>query len=429
MIKLHPESVGTPQAREMLPNCVDNVLVTADTVSKALAKYHEAKEISSQIGMPLREFASNSAEFNVAIDPADKADLTKLNELGIRWDILSDCWNIPLMPKQAPHADNAGGQACLAASTTVREPPANNAGTLGPVAATQKKRKGRLVQAATLLLKLVIREAWKRDKAGISGDLAELCNKAVKNIAPTVIRVTRRISKGKIKSVEVHVFTDGSSYAYGFTSYLRIRNADGTYSTNLIYARARVKPIKDAEKFTIPRMELLGVLLGTRNAAFLHKELRTHIANTEAIKEVWTENRLKEIRRLRDSLPIQFRHVPTEDNPADIVSRGIPAAALQNCEKWWHGAPFLGFDTSRWPGQPTTLRTKPSPSDQPTEIHGTTAFTTLFIGQSTQPNSQWINQRSQRKKKNPLDIITEHRLPTYHLPRRSCGGQYRRQCG
>ncbi|KAH7710180.1 hypothetical protein AAVH_22545 [Aphelenchoides avenae] len=199
-----------------------------------------------------------------------------------------------------------------------------------------------LVQAATLLLKLVIQEAWKRDKDWddeITGDLAELWNEAVKNFATTVIR-------GKIKSVEIHVFTDGSSYAYGFTSYVRIKDVDGAYSTNLVYARARVKPIKDAEKFTIPRMELLGVLLGTRNAAYLHKELHIRVTdtflwsdstivlhqidNTEAIKEVWTENRLKEIRRLRDSLPVQFRHVPTEDNPADIVSRGIPAAELQN---------------------------------------------------------------------------------------------------
>ncbi|KAH7696866.1 Pao retrotransposon peptidase family protein [Aphelenchoides avenae] len=422
---------------EMLTNCyMDNVLLTADTFSEALAKYREAKEIFAQIGMPLREFVSNSAEFNAAIDPAGKADLTKLKELGIRWDILSDYWDIPLMPKQAAHADNASGSACLTASTSAPGYPAGNAGTLGPVAATKKKRKGRkkkddgrlskrtmlcfvarifdpqgLVQAATLPLKLITR------------DLAELRNEAVNDFATTVIRVPRRISKGKIKSVESHVFTDGSSYAYGFTSYLRVKNADGAHSTNLVYARARVKPIKDAEKFTIPRMELIGVVLGTRNAAFLHKELHIRItdtylwsdstivlhqiANTEATKEVWTEN------RLQDSLPIQFRHVPTEDNPADIVSRGLPAAELQDCEKWWHGPPFLAPDSSPWPGQPSALRTKPSPSDQPTELYGTSAFASLLVGlRSKQPNSQWIKQRSQRKKKNPLDTITEPRLPT-----------------
>ncbi|KAH7700183.1 CBN-SRU-33 protein, partial [Aphelenchoides avenae] len=459
VIKLHLESVGTPLALEMLKNCyVDNVLLTADTVSEALAKYREAKEIFAQIGMPLREFASNSAEFNTAVDPADRADLTKLKELGIRWDILSDYWDIPLMPKQAvPPTNLVGGQTCLAASPATQGAPTNLVGPHETGPATQQKRKGRkkaddgrlskrnmlrliarifdpqgLAQAATLLAKLAVQEAWKAEKDWddeITGELADLWNEAIKDFGTTTIRVPRRVAKGKIKAVEIHVFTDGSSYAYGFTAYLRIINADGTYSTNLVYSRARVKPIKDAEKFTIPRMELLGVLLGTRIAQYLHKELPVpvsatylwsdstivlhQIANDEAIKEVWTENRLKEIRLLRDSCNIQFRYVPTAENPADIISRGIPAAELQKCEMWWFGAPFLARDSSRWPEQPTTIRTRPSPSDKPLELFGSTAFTTLFLAlPSRQRPKQWIRQRSQRKKPNPLDAITEPLPPT-----------------
>ncbi|KAH7698276.1 Pao retrotransposon peptidase family protein [Aphelenchoides avenae] len=477
VIKLHLERVGTPLALEMLKNCyVDNVLLTADSVDEALAKYREAKEIFAQIGMPLREFASNSAEFNAAVDPADRADLTKLKELGIRWDILSDYWDIPLMPKQAPTAHSAGGQPSLVASSVTRDDAAHTAASHKPDPGAKRKRKGRkkaddgrlskrsmlrlvarifdpqgLVQAATLLLKLAIQEAWKMEKDWddeITGSLADLWQEAIKDFDSTTIRVPRRIAKGKIKSMEIHVFTDGSSYAYGFTAYLRIhvftdgssyaygftaylrvKNADGTYSTNLVYARARVKPIKDAEKFTIPRMELLGILLGVRVTAFLHRELLLpitatylwsdstialhQVANNEVIKEVWTENRLKEIRRLRDTLHIQFRHVPTDDNPADIVSRGLAAAELQGCEKWWHGAPFLAFDSTRWPEQPPSLRTRPSPSDQKPELYGTTAFTTLFLGTSRKRSrAQWIRQRSQRKKQNPLDAITEPLPPT-----------------
>ncbi|KAH7710260.1 Pao retrotransposon peptidase family protein [Aphelenchoides avenae] len=454
VIQLHLESVGTPLALELLKNCyVDNVLLTADTVNEALAKYREAKEIFAQIGMPLREFASNSAEFNAAVDPADRADLTKLKELGIRWDILSDYWDIPLMPKQpVPPTYLVGAQTCLAASPATRESPTYLVGTPKSGHKAQKKRKGRkktdngilskrgmlrlvarifdpqgLAQAATLLAKLAIQEAWKAEKDWddeITGDIADLWKEAIKDFDKTVIRVPRRIAKGKIKSVEIHVFTDGSSYAYGFTAYLRVKNADGTYSTNLVYARARVKPIKDAEKFTIPRMELLGVLLGVRIAAYLHKELLIpitatylwsdstivlhQIANSETLKEVWNENRLKEFRLLRDTLKIQFRYVPTDANPADIVSRGLPAAELQKCEMWWYGAPFLALDSSRWPEQPTTLRTRPSPSDQPTELNGSTAFTTLFLGPSfKRKRAQWIRKRSQRKKPSPLDTIAE----------------------
>ncbi|KAH7719680.1 Pao retrotransposon peptidase family protein-like protein [Aphelenchoides avenae] len=437
VIKLHLESVGTPLALEMLHNCyVDNVLLTADTVDDALAKYSEAKKIFAQIGMPLREFASNSAEFNAAIDPADRADLAKLKELGIRWDILSDYWDIPLLPKQAPPAHNAGGQACLAASSATLENPAHNAGTLEPDTRTQRKHKGRkkkddgtltkrsmlrlvarifdpqgLVQAATLLAELVIQAAWKAEMdwdTEITGELADLWHEAIKDFANTVIRVPRRIAKDKIKSAEIHVFTDGSSYAYGFTAYLRVKNTGGAYSTNVHHPAhgAARRSTRRTERCLPPQGTAhsdLATYLWSDSTIVLHQ-----VANNEVIKEVWTENRLKEIRRLRDSLKIQFRHVPTDDNPADIVSRGIAAAELQGCEKWWHGAPFLAFDTTRWPEQPPTLRTKPSPYDQKSELYGSTTFTTLFLGPPRKrTRAQWIRQRSQRKKQNPLDTITE----------------------
>ncbi|KAH7700398.1 Pao retrotransposon peptidase family protein [Aphelenchoides avenae] len=69
-------------ALEMLKNCyVDNVILLADTVDVALAKYRDSKAIFAKIQMTLREYASNYTEFNNAIDQADRADLEKLREL------------------------------------------------------------------------------------------------------------------------------------------------------------------------------------------------------------------------------------------------------------------------------------------------------------------------------------------------------------
>ena len=59
---------------------------------------------------------------------------------------------------------------------------------------------------------------------------------------------------------------DGPSQAYGFTAYLRVKDTGGSYRINLVYARAGVKPIN-----TISRMELLGVLVGSRAIKFLHQ--------------------------------------------------------------------------------------------------------------------------------------------------------------
>ncbi|KAH7695642.1 Pao retrotransposon peptidase family protein [Aphelenchoides avenae] len=72
VIKMHLEQEGTPLALEMLKNCyVDNVLLMADNVNEALQKYRDSKATFAKIQMPLREYASNNAQFNHAIDPAD----------------------------------------------------------------------------------------------------------------------------------------------------------------------------------------------------------------------------------------------------------------------------------------------------------------------------------------------------------------------
>ncbi|KAH7720378.1 CBN-SRU-33 protein [Aphelenchoides avenae] len=474
VIKKHLESEGTPIAHEMLKNCyVDNILLMADTVEEALQKYSESKAIFAKAQMPLREYASNNSAFNDAVDPADRADLNKLRELGIRWDVTADYWDIPLCPKppqsrlgSLPVAETVAasgfGSLPVQDHATTTTPTPKTLGSLpatkGPVTAKksrQKRRKkvddGRLTkrtmlrfvalvydplgftQAALLLAKLVIHEVWKAGKDwddDISDEHARLWEEAIKDFFTTTIRIPRRLAVGKIRSGEIHVFTDGSSQAYGLTAYLRVIDSDGSYRTNLIYARAKVKPIKDAARYTIPRMELLGVLIGSRSIKFLHKELDIEISatylwsdstivlhqvsDTEKIKEVWVHNRLKEIRLIRDEFHVDLRHVPTDDNPADIASRGIAAVDLQHCKKWWHGAPFLALDSSQWPKQPASLdAASQSSSPQDTqEVYGSTTFAALYADAFI-PEVPWQRLR-RRKKENPLDIITKPLPPTIY---------------
>ncbi|KAH7694477.1 reverse transcriptase, partial [Aphelenchoides avenae] len=236
VIKKHLESEGTPLALEMLRNCyVDNVLLMADTVEEALQKYHESKAIFAKAQMPLREYASNDAKFNDALDPADRADLHKLRELGIRWDVTADYWDIPLRPKpqkdpvlltgstvassaqSVPRTDSK----LAAATTTPSKGPVLLTETQGPVLSKKPKRKRRkpvddgrltkrsmlrfvaqifdplgLVQAALLLAKLVIQELWKAEKDwddDISETHALLWKEAIRDLATTSIRIPRRL--------------------------------------------------------------------------------------------------------------------------------------------------------------------------------------------------------------------------------------------
>ncbi|XP_071646595.1 uncharacterized protein [Temnothorax longispinosus] len=57
------------------------------------------------------------------------------------------------------------------------------------------------------------------------------------------------------------------------------------------------------------------------------------------IRKAFVANRLTEIHQLT-SLE-QWRHVRSEDNPADVISRGIRPSQLKELRLWWHGPQWL----------------------------------------------------------------------------------------
>ena len=58
-------------------------------------------------------------------------------------------------------------------------------------------------------------------------------------------------------------------------------------------------------------------------------------------------NRVGEIQALTN--PEQWRHVPTKQNPADLLTRGLSVSALSEEERWWKGPLFLKYDHTQWP--------------------------------------------------------------------------------
>jgi hypothetical protein len=49
------------------------------------------------------------------------------------------------------------------------------------------------------------------------------------------------------------------------------------------------------------------------------------------------------------SNPQQWRHIPTKENPADLLSRGMRSANLIKRGMWWNGPKFLELPESEWP--------------------------------------------------------------------------------
>ena len=60
-------------------------------------------------------------------------------------------------------------------------------------------------------------------------------------------------------------------------------------------------------------------------------------------------NRVGEIQTSTN--PEQWRYIPTSLNPADILSRGMTAANLEHCDRWWKGPEFLKKSKDAWPAK------------------------------------------------------------------------------
>ncbi|VDM29515.1 unnamed protein product [Toxocara canis] len=110
----------------------------------------------------------------------------------------------------------------------------------------------------------------------------------------------------------MHVFIDAPKRAYATCAYI---------NSHLIYAKARLNPSKE---ISIPRMELMAFFIETRviNYAWL---------TSRKALPVFVANRIKEI---REAVGVEFRYVKTEENPADIATKGAAPEVLENYQLW-----------------------------------------------------------------------------------------------
>ena len=76
-----------------------------------------------------------------------------------------------------------------------------------------------------------------------------------------------------------------------------------------------------------------------------------YIRNTETRFRTYVANRLATIHS--GSSASQWNYVPTEQNPADDVSRGLSGPAILESKCWLSGPEFLWHNDESWPEQPT----------------------------------------------------------------------------
>ena len=129
---------------------------------------------------------------------------------------------------------------------------------------------------------------------------------------------------------------------------------------------------------TVPQLELMGAVLGLRLTQHVIHILEVPIQAvtfySDSTDVLWwvrghgrsfrpfVANRIGEIQMATD--PSQWQHVVTEENPADLRTRGATPEKLSGSSLSWHGPTWLlSEDKANWPkmdfgNRPTTLPTK-----------------------------------------------------------------------
>ncbi|XP_055603907.1 uncharacterized protein LOC129752139 [Uranotaenia lowii] len=180
------------------------------------------------------------------------------------------------------------------------------------------------------------------------------------------IEIPRRVIRNTHHQYTLHCFCDASKGGYGCSIYVVSPDLSGTLQSRLLTSKSRVASLKG---HSIPRYELCAALLGSQLVENLRK---TTVYTQPAIFwsdstivlywikspshkwKVFVSNRIAEIQRLTKDC--QWRHIPTELNPADKVSRGVLASEIVGDELWFHGPGFLTSPVEQWPDSKVLIR-------------------------------------------------------------------------
>ncbi len=172
---------------------------------------------------------------------------------------------------------------------------------------------------------------------------------------------------GKIISTELHGFGNASKAAYATVVYMRTVT-DNEVLVKLVALKTRVAPTAN---HSIPRLELLSVTILARLMNTVANALKQVVKVDEIYcwldsltalywirqeSKEWkpfVQNRVSEIQK---NVPVlSWLHCPSEENMADVASRGASPSQLVMDNRWWDGPEWLKLPLYEWPYQKTPM--------------------------------------------------------------------------
>ena len=240
-------------------------MIGINSINEICGVYEEAKAKSlfKRAAVNFHQWNSNCHEHLEFLPNCEKSvasDSTSV--LGLSWNCFEDTINI------------SGCDKVVTFDVTKRDVLHSVAAIFDPLG---------LLFPITFHGKIFLQKLWVADKPWDEPLSMELLTewKKVAQLLRDIsrVRIPRFIGKVTEES-QLLIFCDASIKAYATTLYLR--ENDGTkFRVNLLFSEMRLVPIakkRRTKDVTIPRLELLAVLIGVRAANFLLMELEMNIS-------------------------------------------------------------------------------------------------------------------------------------------------------
>ena len=340
----HLQKYNTPVSKDISKNMyVDNLISGTNNEEKAIEYYNETKTIFNAAAMNMCKWSCNDERVMTKIKVEDRCDDTILKVLGVIWNRQLD--TISMYRLKGGIGEVVTKREILKVISGIYDP----LGLFAPV---------------LLKSKLLLQEVWK---LGLNWDdvVPETIEKQWKqNLREledlhmlTINRCVVSDVDGNITRYELLTFTDASKRAYSAVVYL-IEYGVNSINTYLIFSKSRLAPV--SSDLSIPRLELLSVLIGCRVSKYVAIQLgitdikRKVFTDSKCVIEwINSKNDLKRfvnerVKEIRES-NVNVRYVSSIENPADIPTRGQTVHKLKNNKLWWKGPDWCSRPYNEWP--------------------------------------------------------------------------------
>ena len=231
---------------------MDDSIDSAENEDDGVELYHQLKELWGKANMEARKWVSNSPKVIAAIPEEDRAREVTINNgqspisktLGIAWSSLEDVFKIPTTEVSRLQITKRN---ILRKIATIFDP-------LG------------FISPFIVIAKILLQELWARGYGWddeIRDEIARRIEKwfdQLTNLGTLMIPRCLRDAK-PIISKQIITFVDASREAYGTSVYIRHEYEGNQVTCRLVTSKTKVAPLTPT---TIPRLELMGAVLGLR---------------------------------------------------------------------------------------------------------------------------------------------------------------------